>query len=323
MPELLQPIQVVVDRTGLSAHVIRIWEKRYGAVTPERTDSNRRLYSDDEIERLKLLRRLTQAGHGIGYVAKLSTDQLLKLAEEAPARIDPLVPRDSTVRDPGSHLADALGAIRALDAHALTEVLKQAEVELGAQGVLQWLVAPLAQAIGEEWRNGIITAAHEHFATAVLRVFLNHAIKPFVAAQHAPVIIVVTPAGQLHELGALLAGASAANLGWHVIYLGASLAAADIAGAAQQNRVRAVALSVVYPDDDPHLSTEFARLRELLPEIPIIVGGRAMPAYQDALDQIGALRVADLAEFGALLDRLRRPRAVGGKPLDQSRVLPT
>lgn len=63
MAEAHQGIKVVAQRTGLSAHLIRIWEKRYGAVEPERTETNRRLYSDEQIERLSLLRDITQNGH--------------------------------------------------------------------------------------------------------------------------------------------------------------------------------------------------------------------------------------------------------------------
>ena len=96
--------------------------------------------------------------------------------------------------------------------------MKCAAIDLGAQGLLQRVVAPLAQTIGDLWRAGTITAAHEHFASAVIRVFLGHAAKPFAGTESAPVLVVATPAGQIHELGALLVGAAAANLGWHVCY---------------------------------------------------------------------------------------------------------
>ena len=85
MAEAHQSIKVVARRTGLSAHVIRIWEKRYGAMEPERTGTNRRLYSDEQIERLSLLREITQNGHSIGHVAKLPTDKLRELARESHA----------------------------------------------------------------------------------------------------------------------------------------------------------------------------------------------------------------------------------------------
>ncbi len=70
MNQPLHPIQVAAARTGLSPHVIRVWERRYGAVKPERGDSKRRLYSDEEIERLTLLRNATQAGHPISTIAR-------------------------------------------------------------------------------------------------------------------------------------------------------------------------------------------------------------------------------------------------------------
>jgi methanogenic corrinoid protein MtbC1 len=170
------------------------------------------------------------------------------------------------------------------------------------------VIAPLTQTLGDRWRVGQITAAHEHFATGHIRAFLANLAKPFGSSAAAPVLIVATPSGQWHELGALLAGAMAANLGWNVTGLGASLPAAEIAGSAQQKRARAVALSVVYPEDDPDLPGELMRLRELLPpEMALLVGGRAMPAYREVLERLGAVLTGDLAELGLALDRLRQP----------------
>jgi methylmalonyl-CoA mutase cobalamin-binding subunit len=119
---------------------------------------------------------------------------------------------------------------------------------------------------------------------------------------------VATPAGQLHELGALLVGAIAANLGWQVTSLGASLPALEIAGAACQKKARAVALSLVYPEDDANLPGELTRLREALPEdTTLLVGGRAMPAYRDVLQRLGAVLEEDVLQLGLALDRLRQP----------------
>lgn len=311
MADAHQAIKVVVRRTGLSAHVIRIWEKRYGAVAPERTGTNRRLYSDDQIERLILLRELTQHGHSIGHVAKLPTDKLRELARETHGTNGPAPGAGPAAP---TFLEDCIVAVKSLDARALEESLKRGATELGAQGLLQRVVAPLAKAIGDLWRDGTITAAHEHFASAVIRLFLGHAARPFAGSDSAPVLVVATPAGQIHELGALLVGAAAANLGWHVTYLGASLPALEIAGAARQNRARAVALSIVYPEDDPRLEGELTRLHDSLPAgTALFVGGRAMPAYRDTLEKIGATQLKDLAHLSVALDDLRKP-ARKGKP---------
>jgi DNA-binding transcriptional MerR regulator/methylmalonyl-CoA mutase cobalamin-binding subunit len=302
------PIKVVVRRTGLSAHVLRIWEKRYRAVAPKRTGTNRRLYSEEQIERLNLLRTLTQAGHSIGQVAGLPADKLRKLAVNAADGSAPPPTSPSAAKSP-NFLAECLAATRALDARGLETTLQRAEMELGLQGLLQRVVAPFAQRLGDLWRAGDLTAAHEHLATGVLRIFLGNAAKLTTVSPHDPVIVVVTPLGQVHELGALLAMAAAANLGWQVTYLGASLPAAEIAGAARQNRARVVALSLVYPEDDPRLAGELTRLRELLPpEVTVVAGGRAMPAYRKALDKLGVLQAKDLGQFCGLLDDLRQPK---------------
>ena len=308
MADAFHAIKVVARRTGLSAHVIRIWEKRYAAVEPERTPTNRRLYSEEQIERLGLLSRVTQAGHSIGHVAKLPMESLRKLADESPGKGDQAVREAKNAPATASALDDCIAAVKTLNAQALEAVLRRAETELGALGLLQRGVAPLAQTLGDLWRDGTITAAHEHFASVVIRVFLGRAATSFAGSETSPVLVVATPAGQLHELGALLVGATAANLGWHVTYLGASLPAAEIAGAVRQNRARALALSLVYPEDDSRLEGELSRLHELLPsEVPLLVGGRATSAYHAVLEEIGALRVKDLPSLCSALDDLRKP----------------
>ena len=147
MSEAHQAIKIVVRRTGLSAHVIRIWEKRYGAVEPERTATNRRLYSNEQIERLILLREVTQAGHSIGHVAKLPTDRLRKLASEKNIHVIQPVKLDA----PQTFLDESIAFVKSLDSNGLEEVLKRAALILGAQGVLQKVIAPLAQKIGDLW----------------------------------------------------------------------------------------------------------------------------------------------------------------------------
>jgi DNA-binding transcriptional MerR regulator/methylmalonyl-CoA mutase cobalamin-binding subunit len=308
MNEAQYPIRLVARLTGLSAHVIRIWEQRYRAVEPHRTPTKRRLYSQRDIDRLSLLRDVTHAGHSIGQVAQLTADKLGKLVACA-ANLEASVARALVQAPPtGLFLDECVAAIKSLDAHALDAALNRAATVLGAQGLLQRVVAPLTQTLGDLWRDGTLTCAQEHFASAALRVFLGKVAKPFGAMDHAPVLVVATPAGQVHELGALLVGAATANLGWQVTYLGASLPAAEIAGAARQRQARAVALSLVHPDDDPRLDGELTLLRESLPgEVKLLAGGRAMPAYREALEKIGALPIENLTQLGTTLDELRKP----------------
>ena len=101
--------------------------------------------------------------------------------------------------------------------------------------------------------------------STVIRNFLGRDSSPFAPNSNAPVLIVSTPTGQLHELGAVMVAAAASDMGWRVIYLGPSLPAADIAAAARQHEARAVAVSIVYPEDDPDLPAKLENLRKYLP----------------------------------------------------------
>lgn len=306
MAEVQHSIKVAARRCGLTAHVIRVWEKRYDAVSPDRTDTNRRLYSEEEIERLNLLRLVTEAGHSIGNVARLATGQLRKLVEESLPDRAPA--RKVSARSADDVVEAAVNATKNLNAAELEDILGRAAVVHGHHGLLVNVVGPFAVKIGELWREGIITAAHEHFASAVIRNFLIRNSKPYALNGNTPTLVVGTPAGQLHEIGAVMAAAAANDMGWRVIYLGTSLPAVEIAGAAIQNKARAVALSLVFPGDDPNLPAELETLRKHLPaDIKIIAGGRAAESYQPTLQKIGALHSKELPELYSILERLRMP----------------
>lgn len=305
MHEFSHTIRVAAQRTGLSPHVIRIWEKRYGVVEPGRTDTNRRRYTDAEIERLALLREATEAGHSISSIAALPSERVRELLA-ADRRARPA----SAAAQPATDcwVTRALETIRRLDGAALEGVLQSGAVDLGHQGLLCQLIGPLAGALGEHWKRGELTAAHEHFASAHLKGFLSRITRPFAWREDAPRLLVATPAGQLHELGALLVASAATNAGWNVTYLGPNLPASEIAGAARQCQARGVALSVVYPADCSRLPEELRQLRRILPpDVALLVGGRAAGAYDPCLRELGAVLIHDVPGFCAQLERLRQP----------------
>lgn len=308
MTEVQHSIKVAARRCGLTTHVIRIWEKRYDAVSPDRTDTNRRLYSEEEIERLTLLRVATQAGHSIGNIARLPTKKLRELVAEAIHMPPVALPKSQAAAT--DTIEAALGAIRQLSTTQLEEIFERAAVAYGQHGLLEKVIAPLAVKVGDLWQNGVITAAHEHFASAVIRNFLVRNSKPYALNGSAPTIVVATPAGQLHEIGAVMVAAAASDMGWRVIYLGTSLPAVEIVGAVVQNQARALALSIVFPGDDPQLPGELENLRKQLPaETKIVAGGRSAGSYRAALKKIGAEVVGELRDLYPILERMRVPLA--------------
>lgn len=308
MHEISHSIRVAAQRTGLSPHVIRIWEKRYGVVEPGRTDTNRRRYTDAEIERLALLRQATEAGHSIGTVATLPNERVREvLAADHSAQLTRAPEQPAT-----DWVTRALETVRRLDGAALESVLQDGAVALGHQGLLCQLIGPLARALGDHWLAGELTAAHEHFASAHIKAFLNRVTRPFTWREDAPRLVVATPAGQLHELGAVMACSAATNVGWNVTYLGANLPAAEIAGAVRQRHARAVALSIVYPEDCVRLPEELRQLRRSLPpDAVILVGGRAAGGYASCLRELGVVPIQNLPNLCAELERLCHPRPNG------------
>lgn len=297
------PIQLAAKRAGLTPFLIRAWEKRYDAVSPDRTDTNRRLYSEDEIERLRLLGVLTRGGHRIGDIARLPTSSLAQLSTELSAPV--ASPSLSNFSAQGA-LEEAIAAIADMNAAELDAIAARSAVALGQHGLLERFISPLARRIGELWTEGTMSAAHEHLATDVLREFLLRGTRASSTGANAPAILITTPTGQLHELGAAITAAAASDLGWRIVYLGPNLPAVDIAHAAVKHSVRAVALSIVYPADDGELAADLTLLRRLLPkDKPLIMGGAAASAYKDLVPVEGVFVMDNLSEFSRHLTRLR------------------
>lgn len=171
--------------------------------------------------------------------------------------------------------------------------------------LIEQVVAPLLVIIGQRWREGSMRAASEHLASATIRSFLGNLNGAFPGTTDAPRIVVTTPAGQVHELGALMAATAAAAEGWQVLYFGPSLPAELIVAAVDANRSRAVALSIMLPGD-AQVSRELEKLGQLLPEtVVLLVGGRAAAYYDEVLQKIGAVHLTDLKSFRAEFEALR------------------
>lgn len=309
------PMGVVVRRTGLKPDLLRAWERRYGAVSPDRTDSNRRLYSDRDIERLRLLSRVTQLGQPIHRVAKLTNDELarmLRLEEQL------LPTTDAVARTPfqpsaGEGQAEALlaacvHAVETLDDAALIRELERGAVSLGRRGVLEDVLAPLLHQMTDLWMRGSIRPAGEHLATTTIRSFLGRLQISSSPLPTNPTIVVTTPTGHLRELHALMVAITAANEGWNALYLGPDLPPEEIAGASELKKARAVAISIADPQEDPFLEDFVRTLRNYLePKVHLLVGGRRS-AVTDPMQDWDMVCFDSLRNLRTELSALRNPK---------------
>lgn len=324
--EATASIHTAARRTGLSTHAIRAWERRYRAIEPMRTTGKHRLFSEADIRRLRLLSDAVQLGHGIGKIAAYSNAELLELIERSAPENPGSAPRVQPDFEPEkesrpnfrrAHPVDigqpfrraCMEGVCRLDAETLDAALVDAQITLGDQGLLRFVVSPLAEEIGESWRSGTLTAAQEHFFTTAAKQFIWNLTRQYRLTETAPRMVMGTPAGQLHDMAALMAAASAANMGWRVAFVGPNLPAFELAGAVRLFGAQCLGLSITYPEDDPNLAKELLHLRQILPQnVHIIAGGRSAAGYANTLSQIGARHCKTLDSLCFELDELRKPR---------------
>lgn len=252
------PIRVVAQRTGLKADLIRAWERRYGAIKPQRSEGRHRFYSDQDIERLILLREATSSARSIGQLAGLSDDALRRLIEEdrqaaapavaasppQPVERAPQGPRRSVERvtPKPDLLTAALDGVVRLDGPAVSQALDQGAMQLGFSRALGELVEPLLSSAEVMRGEHRLRAMHDGFVRAAVRAFLQTMVRrtPDVDGPRA---VAATPTGYLDETGILLMAAHAVAEGWHCSYLGPSVAGEEIAAA-----LRTCASTVVLTD---------------------------------------------------------------------------
>lgn len=294
------PIRVVAQRTGLSAPVLRAWERRYGAVEPSRSDGGQRLYSDADVRRLQLLATAVDGGRTIGLIAELDEEELQQLIDED--RETPVEPRGDAVAPDVERVGHALHLIEEMRTEELEQYLMRSAVELRPHELVEGLVVPLLQEVGRAWQSGQMRPSTEHIASVAIRRFLEWVSTTNQPDPDAPLAVTGTPAAQRHEFGALLAGVIAAYQGWRVRFLGPDLPAEDIAGAAEKMGASMVALSAVHPRLDQRGIQEVKKVRALLPDsVDVVVGGAGAVPYPDEWEEAGILHPATLTEFRDLL----------------------
>lgn len=295
------PIGYVALATGLSPHVIRVWERRYRAVAPEREGKKRRLYSQEDIEHLQLLKQARQRGHRIGSVAKLDEGALHRLEGSEQIGFDSNGSDRNLGRvaqNPPRLLSACESAVRQMDAPALMRALQRADRELSRTVLLTGVIGPLMHWIGDGWSAKRLGIMHEHFASNVVRMFLADLLSRGQPNQDAPRMVVATPSGQHCEIGAMTAAVAAADRGWRVFYFGPDLPCDDVAAAAASKRAGAVCLSITCRNQGKKAGLELHRLQQQIGnDVRVLIGGQAADAYRQGVASSNFRVFSSLPEF--------------------------
>lgn len=207
-PAALLRIGELARRHGVSPDLLRVWERRYGLLRPERSPGGFRLYTADDDARVAAMRRNLTQGYSAAVAARMVLD--------APA-MAPVADRDAVIAAALAELGAELEAFRDVDAQAvLDRLLGTFSVEV----VLRDVVLPYVRSLGDRWEDGTLTVAQEHFASAVLRGRLLGLARGFDEGS-GPRALLACPSGEQHDLGLLCFGIGLREHGWRVTYLGA------------------------------------------------------------------------------------------------------
>jgi methanogenic corrinoid protein MtbC1 len=303
------------------ATTLRAWERRYQVVQPDRSGGAQRLYSNDDVERIRLIARLAALGYPLGELARSSTAALEQLrADGGVRRVDDPAVAVMTSATGGSQaesiVATMMKATHALDAAALRAALEQATKRFQTEDALDLVISPFLHEVGSAWACAALTVGHEHFASNIVRDVLGVMLQRAsvgvprtrrgsarTKSSAAPTLIATTIGGEHHEFGTLMAAIVAARAGWRVLYLGSNLPAENIVRVATETNARVIVLGIVYGQVTRLLRNELTVLRnELAPDVRLVSGGASTGEHQLTLRRARVERVASRAEFRAVLD---------------------
>jgi DNA-binding transcriptional MerR regulator len=208
----------VARRAGVSAATLRAWERRYGVLEPERSDGGFRLYSDEDVARVREMRRQVDRG----------------VAPAEAARLARSVPSESAApaADPAGLAERLRQAFADFDEVGAQSVLDQAAASLSVETALRDVMLPAMSTVGAEWREDPSSIGHEHFATNIVRGRLLGLARGWDRGA-GPRALLACPPGERHDLGLIAFGIALRNHGWRVTHLGSDTPMGTIAEAAQ------------------------------------------------------------------------------------------
>jgi MerR family transcriptional regulator, light-induced transcriptional regulator len=312
-------IAAVERDTGLSKDTLRVWERRYGFPLPARDAIGERSYPFDQVEKLRTVKRLLDAGHRPGRVVAMAAAELDRLAAT-------LSSATGRARDAAPPLAAPqalrpfMGAVQDNNVGQLRRLLAAALTRIGLGRFVLEIAAPLNVEVGEAWMQGRLEVFQEHLYTESMQVVLRNALHhlPVGTGADRPRVVLGTVSGEPHGLGLLMAEAVLALEGCHCVSLGVQTPVWDIARAATALGADIVALGYTGCTNPNHVIDGLVELRAKLPPATALWAGGSAPVLQRRLIE-GVRALATLEHVApALLEWRASHDAVGAATMHDS-----
>ncbi len=226
-------IQVASRLTGVSIHTLRAWERRYSAVVPKRLANGRRVFTEKEIEKLKLLATLTGVGYPISDIANADIDTLKNMLEKVDGEVKQVELEEEVENKEISYKNTIQHLLMALQGYKLDIIsyeLHKLRASHDTRDLVFKIYLPLIQEIGMKVYRDELTIAQEHALTSILRFHLGSYVYRSKQGpkKKSKKIVFATPEGDLHELGILLSSVLASYYGFEFYMLGPNLPAMSL-----------------------------------------------------------------------------------------------
>jgi methylmalonyl-CoA mutase cobalamin-binding subunit len=285
-------VKRAAELTGIAPATLRVWERRYGVVSPVRSPGGYRLYDDGALRRLAAMKGLVDSGWGAAQAAQ-------RVLEEPPGAVVTARPAKPVVGD-----VTALSrAARDFDAATLDAALDEAFASGGFEEVVDgWLMPSLAE-LGNGWLARSVTVAGEHFVSATVQRRLAGHFEDAAASAHGPVVLVGLARGSRHEIGVLAFATALRRAGLDVVYLGADLPPEEWLATARARAAVAAVIGVPSPEDVPAVRETVEVLTAATPATAVHLGGRYQSVVGGPARELGhAIGPAARRLSGALGD---------------------
>lgn len=263
--------------SGIKAHTIRMWERRYGLIEPQRTETNIRFYSDCDLKRLLNVSILNHNGIKISHIAGLTDAEIKNRVLDL--SIDG---RSSSVQ-----IESLMVAMLELDETKFLNGLSSSIIKLGFEVSVETVLFPFLERIGVLWQAGTINPAQEHFISNLIRQKLFVAIDNEMQSpvQNGPRIIMFLSEHEQHEIGLLFYNLLARKEGMNVVYLGAGVPLEDLSLVHRLRPADVFMTSFITAMDKQEMEDLLREYRQRFPEIPFYLSGLQMELLQPELPE--------------------------------------
>lgn len=277
--------------SGIKAHTIRIWEKRYNLLVPKRTDTNIRYYSDDDLRRMLNISLLVRTGYKISKVATWADEEIKEKVLEISKR----------KTSESEYIGRLILHMVNFDNRSFYKLTSDVIKEMGLEDAVTKVFFEFFVRVGTYWQVGSVFPAQEHYVTNIFRQKLIAAIEKLgIGENRDATFLFFLPENELHEMSLLFYSYLALKMGYHVIYLGQFVPWEDLEKVQKQVKIDYCFTAFINSVSKEDLENYLVSLKELFGKQKIFITGWQLQLHQPALPRNVKI-VKDYKEFKKFL----------------------